>query len=71
MPKPIEISIKETNQELKRLKKSIPLHKQKRIQLLLLYKSGRTSTKDIIDALGINQNTVSEWKLAYMVQTFY
>jgi transposase len=66
MPKPIEISIKETNQELKRLKKSIPLHKQKRIQLLLLYKSGRTSTKNIIDALGINKNTVSEWKLAYM-----
>jgi transposase len=66
MSKPIEIEVKEASQELKKLKKSLPLHKQRRIQLLLLYKSGKTSTRDLIDALGINKNTVSEWKSAYL-----
>jgi len=66
MAKSIEINIKETSEELKKLKKGLPLHKQIRVQMLLLYKSGKTATKELIEALGVNKNSISGWKSLYI-----
>lgn len=65
MAKSIEITVKETSEELKKVKKSQPLHKQIRVQMLLLYKSGKTTTKELIDSLGVNKNSIFGWKSQY------
>ena len=67
MAKSIEIIIKETSEELKKLKKTLPLHKQIRVQMLLLYKSGKTVTKELIEALGVNKTLYLDGSLSILV----
>lgn len=59
------IDIKESASALKSIKKEQPIFKQVRIQMLLLMLEGKTETQAVIDALGVNKNSISLWKKRY------
>ena len=60
------IQIKQTALELKQILKKQPLHLQKRIQMLLLIKEAKHSSKyDLAIALSVNPNSIQSWRSKY------
>jgi transposase len=66
MARPTTIQVKQTAVELKQILKKQPLHLQKRIQMLLLIKEGKHSSKyDLAIALSVNPNSIQTWRSKY------
>ena len=62
----LQLSIKETVAELKLLYKKQPFHLKQRIQMLLLIKQGKaTSKRSLADAMGVNHNSIQSWRTKY------
>ena len=67
MARPNTIQIKQAALELKQILKKQPLHLQKRIQMLLLIKEGKHSSKyDLAVALSVNPNSIQTWRSKYI-----
>jgi transposase len=66
MARPTTIQVKETVAALKQLLRKQPLYLQKRIQMLLLIKEGKHSSKyDLATALSVNPNSIQTWRSKY------
>lgn len=67
MARPTTIQVKETALALKQILKKQPLHLQKRIQMLLLIKEDKHSSKyDLAIALSVNPNSIQTWRSKYI-----
>ena len=67
MARPNTIQIKQAALELKQILKKQPLHLQKRIQMLLLIKEDKHSSKyDLAIALSVNPNSIQTWRSKYI-----
>jgi transposase len=65
MAKPLEIIVKESVKELKKLQKQYP-GKHSIIQMLVLLKEGKQNTKDgLAQALGVSSKSVQTWRTTY------
>lgn len=66
MAHPLQLKIKETLPQLKGVLRKHPQHLRSRIQMLILIKEGKGSSKrELADALGVNHNSVQTWRTAY------
>jgi transposase len=66
MAKPTSIIVKESILTLKKLLKKQPNHLQKRVQMLILIKEGKHSSKhDLATALCVNHNSIQTWRTKY------
>jgi transposase len=66
MAHPLQLTIKETLPQLKQVLRKQPQHLRSRIQMLILIKEGKSSTKrELADALAVNHNSVQTWRTSY------
>jgi transposase len=66
MAKALNLTIKESLEDLKTIKAKQPMHLKARIQMLiLLVKKGPMSKVQLGDALAVSANTAQDWRKAY------
>lgn len=66
MAKTVQITIKESSAELRKLLQQQPLHLKSRIQMLLLLRTNAAMTKQgLATALSVNPNTAQSWRTKY------
>jgi len=66
MARPTNIQVKESVIEIKQILHKQPLHLHKRLQMLLLIKAGKHSSKyDLAIALSVNPNSIQSWRSRY------
>lgn len=66
MAKRTGINIEETEQELREIKQKQPIKFKSRVQMLLLIKSGKATSKlALATALSVNHNTIQKWRVLY------
>lgn len=61
------ISVKESEQELKNLMRQQPIHKKNRVQMLLILKKTQKSLSkiELASILKVNHNTAQKWRKSY------
>ena len=65
MAKAIIITVKETPEELKKLKEKAPVHLQARLKMLILIAGGVTGSVDLAAKTGVSRNSIASWKADY------
>jgi transposase len=65
MAKAVIISVKETSEELKKLKGKAPVHLQPRLKMLLLITGGLTGSVELSAKVGVSRNSIASWKVDY------
>ncbi len=65
MAKAVIISVKETSEELKKLKNNSPIHLQARLKMLILIAGGLTSSVELAAKTGVSRNSIASWKVDY------
>lgn len=65
MAKAIIITVKETPEELKRLKDKSPIHLHARLKMLILIAGGLTGSVDLSARTGVSRNSIASWKVNY------
>jgi transposase len=67
MAKPLPIIIKESTIELRKELKKAPIHLKPRIQMLLLIKEDKASSKrGLAIAMGVDPNSIQKWRSTYI-----
>jgi transposase len=67
MSRPTNIEVKESVIFLKKLMKKQPAHLSKRVQMLLLIKEGKHSSKhDLAISLCVSANSIQSWRMKYI-----
>jgi len=65
MAKAIVITVKETPEELKKLKDKAPIHLQARLKMLILIAGGLTGSVELSAKTGVSRNSIASWKVDY------
>ena len=67
MAKAIEIVVKETLSDLKKLLKKQPEHLRDRVRMLIIIKQGERpmSKHTLAEAVGVNHNSIQKWRKLY------
>jgi transposase len=65
MAKRIEITIKESREELQKLVRSCAYYLRPRLKMLLALQGGLLTTQELVATLKVNKNSIAEWKKTY------